>query len=89
MGYATCTRDFSTWKAAEYLYVDCLFINPGYRDAGLGAEMMRIIARNASQLGCATLEWQTPAWNRNAARFYERLGALEREATVLLDAVAH
>src|SRR5215470_8309225 len=71
-GYATVTRDFSTWKTAEYLHMDCLYIAPGHRDAGLGAEMMHRIARNASALGCATLEWQTPPWNTGAARFYER-----------------
>jgi GNAT superfamily N-acetyltransferase len=75
VGYATCTRDFSTWKAADYLYMDCLFIDPEYRNAGLGTEMMRVIARRAGALGCATLEWQTPAWNASALRFYERLGA--------------
>lgn len=74
-GYATLTTDFSTWKAAEYLHMDCLYIAPGYRDAGLGAEMMHLIARDARALGCATLEWQTPVWNARAARFYERLGA--------------
>lgn len=75
VGYATCTRDFSTWRAADYLYMDCLFIDPGYRNFGLGTEMMGVIAQSAGALGCATLEWQTPAWNANAARFYTRLGA--------------
>lgn len=75
IGYATFTTDFSTWKAAEYVYMDCLFVDADYRAAGLGTQMMSTIARNAGILGCATVEWQTPAWNSNAARFYERLGA--------------
>jgi hypothetical protein len=29
------------------------------------------------QAGCATVQWQTPAWNEDAARFYRRLGAVE------------
>jgi len=55
-GYATCTRDFFTWRAAEYLHMDCLYIDPAYRDAGLGAEMMRLMARNARALDCAMLQ---------------------------------
>jgi GNAT superfamily N-acetyltransferase len=74
-GYATCTRDFSTWRAAEYLHMDCLYVAPGFRNAGIGGEMMRALSRHAGALGCATVEWQTPAWNADAVRFYERLGA--------------
>lgn len=55
--------------------MDCLFVDPGYRNVGLGTEMMEVSAQRAGALGCATLEWQTPAWNANAARFYPRLGA--------------
>lgn len=66
---------FFTRRATEYLHMDCLYIDPAYRDAGLGAEMMRLMARHARALDCATLQWQTPAWNTGAARFYERLGA--------------
>ena len=74
-GYATCTRDFSTWKAADYLHLDCLYVAPEFRKAGIGAAMMRVVSRHAAALGCATVEWQTPSWNSDAARFYQRLGA--------------
>ena len=39
---------------------------------------MRAIAGLAVLLGCATVEWQTPIWNAEATRFYERLGAISR-----------
>ena len=38
VGYATCTRDFSTWRAAEYLYLDCLYIIPKFRGLGIGGQ---------------------------------------------------
>lgn len=79
VGYATCTRDFSTWRAAEHLYLDCLYIIPEFRGLGIGARMMQAVRRYATSLGCATVEWQTPAWNANAIRFYERLGAASSE----------
>ena len=30
----------------------------------------------ATAQGLAQVQWQTPAWNRDAVRFYERLGAV-------------
>jgi len=75
VSYASGTRDFSTWRGADYLHLDCLYVAPEFRGAGIGAEMMRVVSRHATALGCSTLEWQTPAWNTEAARFYRRLGA--------------
>jgi GNAT superfamily N-acetyltransferase len=76
VGYATCTKDFSTWRAADYLHLDCLYLTAGSRNAGIGTEMMAVILQHAGALGCPRLEWQTPAWNVNAIRFYQRLGAI-------------
>lgn len=79
VGYATCTKDYSTWRAAEYLHMDCLYLSPAYRSCGIGTEMMRMIAWQAKELECETIEWQTPAWNASAARFYQKLGATGSE----------
>ena len=79
VGYATCTKDYSTWRAADFLHMDCLYLEPAYRNSGVGTEMMHRIARHAAALDCATVEWQTPAWNANAARFYQNLGATSSE----------
>ena len=76
VGYATCTKDFSTLRASEYLHLDCLHIARDYRGFGIGKKMMLAIAAHAASMGCATLEWQTPIWNEPAIRFYRRLGAI-------------
>jgi GNAT superfamily N-acetyltransferase len=75
VGYATCTKDFSTWRAREYLHLDCLYLVPEYRGLRIGGRLMKAIGRHAVSLGCTTVEWQTPPWNANAIRFYGRLGA--------------
>ena len=75
VGYATYTRDFSTWRASEFLHMDCLFVREPYRRSGIGNQMIHAIANEARRLGCSEVEWQTPSWNTDAARFYERLGA--------------
>jgi GNAT superfamily N-acetyltransferase len=75
VGYATCTKDFSTWRAEEYLNLDCLYLVQEARGLGIGAALMQAIRSHAISLGCATVEWQTPSWNARAIRFYGRLGA--------------
>lgn len=75
-GYAVCSREFSTWLATEYLHLDCLFLRSEHRDAGLGTRVMSVVAQHARDLGCSHVEWQTPAWNAEAARFYDHLGAV-------------
>jgi len=75
-GYATHSREFSTWRAAEYLHMDCLYIREPFRNAGLGTQLMEKIADDARSLGCDSIEWQTPSWNTDAIRFYDRVGAI-------------
>ncbi len=79
VGYAACTKDYSTWRAADYLHMDCLYLDPAYRNCGTGTEMMQMVAQQADALECTAVEWQTPAWNANAARFYQKLGATSCE----------
>ena len=75
-GYATHSREFSTWRAAEYLHMDCLYIGKRFRNSGIGTQLLQRIAHDARSLGCDFVEWQTPSWNTDAIRFYDRVGAV-------------
>ncbi len=75
VGYATATQEFSTWDAASFLHMDCLYLREEVRGAGLGRLLLREIARLAFQLGCVNVQWQTPVWNKRAISFYQHLGA--------------
>ncbi|HEY1773699.1 MAG TPA: GNAT family N-acetyltransferase [Gammaproteobacteria bacterium] len=75
VGYAAVTEDFSTWRSEPFLHLDCLFVRERYRGRGLGAALFRQAERHARESGVSCLEWQTPSWNADAIRFYERLGA--------------
>ena len=76
LGYAAVTEDFSTWRAAPFLHLDCLFVRERHRNRGAGAALFREAERHARERGLQRLEWQTPQWNRDAIRFYERMGGL-------------
>ncbi|HEX5738651.1 MAG TPA: GNAT family N-acetyltransferase [Hydrogenophaga sp.] len=79
VGYASATLDFATLTAQPFLHLDCLYLEPTARGQGLGGELLEAVASCARALGCAQLQWQTPAWNAPAMRFYDRLGATRLE----------
>jgi len=75
VGYATATREFSTWNADYFLHMDCLFILESTRGAGVGLKLFGALIECAKQWQCSHIQWQTPSDNTRAIKFYERLGA--------------
>lgn len=74
VGYAALTSDVETWEASPYGHLDCLYVVEKYRDAGVGRLLMDAVILYAQDQGFDELQWQTPAWNDKAIRFYDRLG---------------
>jgi GNAT superfamily N-acetyltransferase len=79
VGYATCSTEVSTWDGVEYLHMDCLFLREGHRGLGIGEALMAAVRDEARALGLGQVQWQTPAWNEGAIRFYDRIGAVSKE----------
>ena len=77
VGYASATVDFSTLGGASYLHMDCLYVRAPWRSCAIGHQLWDRVLAHANTLRCAAVQWQTPAWNEGAARFYRRLGASE------------
>ncbi|MDH5833420.1 GNAT family N-acetyltransferase [Luteimonas kalidii] len=75
IGYLTATRDFSTWRCAPFLHMDCLYVAEGHRSDGVGASLFAALLDFARDARIDEIQWQTPHWNHRAARFYRRLGA--------------
>ncbi|WP_266168742.1 GNAT family N-acetyltransferase [Dyella subtropica] len=77
VGYVTATLDFSTLDRAVFLHMDCLYVREGWRGRAIGWRLWREVYDFARAHGCRNMQWQTPQWNEDAARFYRRLGASE------------
>ncbi len=75
IGYASATVDFSTWTGQPFLYLDCLFVQDRCRGLGVGARLLSAVRAHALERELAEIQWQTPAWNEDAIRFYRREGA--------------
>lgn len=75
IGYASFIKQYSTWEANDYLYLDCLYFDEEYRGMGLGSKMMELIKIEARKLGCQLIQWQTPSFNQKAIDFYHKMGS--------------
>ncbi|MCU0425894.1 MAG: GNAT family N-acetyltransferase [Candidatus Kapabacteria bacterium] len=75
VGYTTVMQEFSTWDAAYYLNMDCLYVRSHARSRGIGELLMQQVVQLAQVLGLEQIQWHTPDWNERAIAFYQRIGA--------------
>ncbi|QNK64940.1 GNAT family N-acetyltransferase [Pedobacter sp. PAMC26386] len=78
-GFCTYTIDYSTWDAANFLYMDCLYLSEDVRGMGIGSEIIRKLKEVAKGNDCVNMQWQTPVFNKPAIEFYQKNGALSKE----------
>lgn len=75
VGYASYTFDFSTWDAATFMYMDCLYLKEDIRGFGIGEALIEKLKQVATDKNCINIQWQTPEFNERAIQFYRRIGA--------------
>jgi ribosomal protein S18 acetylase RimI-like enzyme len=73
-GFAVFFQTFSTFLGVPGMYLEDLFVEPGFRRQGLGAALLSHLAKLAVERGCGRLEWSVLAWNDLAISFYDKLG---------------
>ncbi len=78
VGYATFMKQFSTWDACYYIYLDCLFLKENAKGKGIGQKVMDTIKAYAREENCDIVQWQTPDFNKDAIKFYNRMGAMSK-----------
>ncbi len=78
IGYATFMKQFSTWDAGFYLYLDCLYLKANTRGLGLGTRLMEKVKEYAKDENCTIIQWQTPDFNRKAIDFYQKMGGISK-----------
>lgn len=74
-GYLSVTIDYSTWSAAQFVYMDCLYLTADLRGQGIGRQLMNTLIDFAEQQQCAEIQWQTPPDNQLGIGFYQHIGA--------------
>ena len=74
-GFALYFHNFSTFLGRAGIYLEDLYVKPGYRGRGLGLGLMKYLAGQCVQRGCGRLEWSCLDWNEPSIGFYLSLGA--------------
>jgi GNAT superfamily N-acetyltransferase len=75
-GFALFFHNFSTFLGKPGIYLEDLYVRPGFRGRGLGKELLINLARLAKERGCGRLEWWVLDWNDSSIGFYRELGAV-------------
>lgn len=81
VGFALYRFGYSSFRGQPSLWVDDLYLEPGFRSQGAGTLMMRYLADLAKAQDCSHLSWQAAVANTAGLRFYQRLGAKITEQT--------
>jgi len=79
IGFASYTFDYSTWDAADFMYMDCLFLREQARGYGIGTEILERLKAVATHRQCINIQWQTPVFNQPAIDFYHKNNATSNQ----------
>jgi GNAT superfamily N-acetyltransferase len=74
-GFALYFQSFSTFVGRPGLYLEDLFVKPGWRKHGLGRQLLARLAHVAVERGYGRMEWSVLNWNETALRVYRAVGA--------------
>ncbi|MBL8905711.1 MAG: GNAT family N-acetyltransferase [Rhizobiales bacterium] len=76
VGFAIWFYNFSTFWGRNGVYLEDLFVEPGYRGKGIGKALLRHLARKCRDEGLPRLQWWVINWNEPSIAFYKSLGAV-------------
>ncbi|MFL6352604.1 MAG: GNAT family N-acetyltransferase [Bryobacteraceae bacterium] len=76
VGFAVYFQTFSTFLARSGIYLEDLFVEPGYRSRGVGTALLVYLAQLTEARGSVRLSWAVLDWNQPAIQFYRKLGAV-------------
>jgi ribosomal protein S18 acetylase RimI-like enzyme len=74
-GFALFFQTFSTFLGVPGMYLEDIFVEPGFRRQGLGEALLAHLATLAVERGYGRVEWSVLDWNELAIGFYKKIGA--------------
>ncbi|OBG66708.1 MULTISPECIES: GNAT family N-acetyltransferase [unclassified Mycobacterium] len=66
--------NFSTWDGVAGVYLEDLFVRPGFRRRGLARALLATLAAECLQNGYTRLSWAVLNWNADAIALYDGVG---------------
>lgn len=74
-GYAFYFFTYSSFLARKTLYLEDIFVTQSARSKGIGQAFFKELLNTAKKEKCGRMEWCVLDWNKNAIKFYNKLGA--------------
>ena len=74
-GFGLWFYTFSSFVGRHGIWIEDLYVRETFRGKGIGAALLKRIARRCAEEGLGRLEWSVLDWNENAIRFYKSTGA--------------
>jgi len=74
-GYAFYFYTYSSFLAKKTLYLEDIYITQNERTKGTGKLFFNELVKIAKKENCRRMEWCVLDWNKNAIKFYNKLGA--------------
>ena len=68
--------NFSTWDGVAGIYLEDLFVRPGFRRRGLARALLAALAGECLDNGYTRLSWAVLNWNSDAIALYDGIGAV-------------
>lgn len=75
VGFALFFHNFSTFLGRAGIYLEDLYVDPAFRNQGIGKAMIKKLAQITVARGCGRLDWSCLDWNTPSIEFYRSLGA--------------
>ncbi|OBF09796.1 GCN5 family acetyltransferase [Mycobacterium sp. ACS4054] len=66
--------NFSTWDGVAGVYLEDLFVRPGFRRRGLARALLATLAAECRERGYTRLSWAVLNWNADAIALYDGVG---------------
>ncbi|OBH00781.1 MULTISPECIES: GNAT family N-acetyltransferase [unclassified Mycobacterium] len=66
--------NFSTWDGVAGIYLEDLFVRPGFRRRGLARALLATLAAECLDRGYTRLSWAVLNWNADAITLYDGVG---------------
>ena len=73
-GIAIFYEGINSFRARPFLFLEDLVVTKAARGRGVGEALLAAVAREAVARGASRVEWAVLDWNEGALRFYRRMG---------------